>query len=252
MLTTPVPSPVTLESLPWDSHHFGFPVARMMGLKLGELELREGLCSARRMKVKLVYWAADPGGNVPQPILDEFGGLFVDRKATFQKTLPALGPESDALQSWRITEHPRTDPAVELVRLAVTAGSCSRFRLDPRIPRESFKRLYELWIVRSVLGELADMVFVAARGRSTSEPAGLITVRLTGGQGSIGLIAVDELARGQGIGTRLIQAAHRWLLARGVKRVTVVTQLDNQAACRFYEKCGYEQVELRHVYHFWI
>jgi len=252
MLTTPVHSPATLESLPWDSHHFGFPVARLKGLKLGELELRDGLRSAQRMKVKLVYWAADPGCGVPQRILSEFGGLFVDRKATFQKTLPALGHESDARQSWRITEHPRTEPAVELVRLAVTAGACSRFRLDPRIPRESFERLFELWIVRSVLGELADVVLVAGRDSSTSDPAGLITVRLTGGQGSVGLIAVHESARGQGIGTRLIQAAHRWLLGRGAGRVTVVTQLDNQAACRLYEKCGYEPAELQHIYHFWI
>jgi len=204
------------------------------------------------MRVTLVYWAADPACDVPQPILDEFGGRLVDRKATFQKTRLALGPERDALPSWRITEHPRTEPSVEVVRLAVTAGACSRFRLDPQIPRESFERLYERWIVRSILGELADVVLVAGHDNSASNPAGLITVCVTDGHGSIGLIAVDESARGQGIGTQLIQAAHRWLLGRGARRVTVVTQLDNQAACRLYEKCGFEQAELQHVYHFWI
>ena len=151
----------------------------------------------------------------------------------------------------RIAEHPKSEPSFDVVRLAVAAGAYSRFRLDPRVPEESFQRLYEIWIVRSVLGELADAVFVADRGTDLDDPVGLITVSLTGGQGSIGLIAVDESARGQGVGSQMIHAAHRWLLGRGARNVEVVTQLDNHKACRLYEKCGYTHAELQHVYHFW-
>ena len=101
------------------------------------------------------------------------------------------------------------------------------------------------------MGELADAVLVAGGGTHRDDPVGLITVSLAGEQGSIGLIAVDESARGRGIGSRMIHAAHRWLLGHGARNVEVVTQLDNHKACRLYEKCGYIHAELQHVYHFW-
>ncbi len=95
------------------------------------------------------------------------------------------------------------------------------------------------------------MVLIADRGTDLDDPVGLITLSLAGRQGSIGLIAVDEAARGGGTGSMLIRAAHRWLHSHGVRNVEVVTQLDNEVACRFYEKCGYAHTELQHVYHFW-
>ena len=103
-----------------------------------------------------------------------------------------------------------------------------------------------------MLGELADAVLVAGRGTDLDDPAGLITVSLAGGEGSIGLIAVDRIStwtRGRmkldpGCGTR-------WLLGRDARTVKVVTQLDNRKACSLYEKCGYAHAELLHVYHFW-
>jgi dTDP-4-amino-4,6-dideoxy-D-galactose acyltransferase len=241
----------TLEPLPWDSQHFGFHVARIKEPGLGEHELRQALFFARRTKNRLVYWAANPRIEVPQSILGEFHGLLVDRKVTFRKTLPTSEPDSDSWMSCRIAEHPKSEPSFDVVRLAVSAGAYSRFRLDPRVHEESFRRLYETWILRSVLGELADAVLVAGRGSNLDDPVGLITVSLIGEQGSIGLIAVDESARGQGVGSQMIHAAHRWLLGRGARNVEVVTQLDNHKACRLYEKCGYTHAELQHVYHFW-
>jgi dTDP-4-amino-4,6-dideoxy-D-galactose acyltransferase len=241
----------TLEPLPWDSRHFGFPVARINEPELGELELRQALVFARRTENRLVYWTADPTIEVPQSILGEFHGLLVDRKVTFRKTLSTSEPDSDSWTPCRITEHPKSEPSFGVVRLAVSAGAYSRFRLDPRVHEESFQRLYEIWIVRSVLGERADAVLVADRGTNLDDPVGLITVSSTGGQGSIGLIAVDESARGQDVGSQMIHAAHRWLLGRGARNVEVVTQLDNHKACRLYEKCSYTYAELQHVYHFW-
>lgn len=251
MPNTLIEAPDTLEHLAWDSRHFGVRVARINAPDLVESELRQALISSRRTNNKLVYWATDPNRNVSQSILREFQGRLVDQKVTFRRNVRSVEPEGESSMGWRISEHPRSNPSFRVVRLAVAAGACSRFRLDPRIPEQSFERLYEIWIVRSVLGELADAVLVAGRGTDLDDPAGLITVSLAGGEGSIGLIAVDESARGQGVGSSLIQAAHRWLLGRDARTVKVVTQLDNRKACSLYEKCGYAHAELLHVYHFW-
>jgi dTDP-4-amino-4,6-dideoxy-D-galactose acyltransferase len=240
-----------LHFLDWDSDHFGFRVARIDGTELGDLELADLLSCARRASAKLVYWAAEPGRVVPQHLLNEFGGLLVDRKVTFRIELSTGDCESEPLPSCPITEHPQSEPGPGVARLGLAAGVCSRFGLDPRIPRGAFERLYQSWILRSVAGELADVVLIAGDLAAGELPAGLVTVSVTGLQGSIGLIAVDPRARGRKIGTSLIHAAHRWLHGRGANRVAVVTQLENQPACRLYEKCGYRRAELHDRYHFW-
>ncbi len=251
MPSIPIKAQDTLEQLPWDSKHFGFQVALIKGAALGDFELQQALLRARQTNTRLVYWSTDPRREVPQSILEEFHGCLVNRKVTFRKTLNPTIPDGESAMSWRIAECPRSEPGFDLVRLAVAAGAYSRFRLDPRISRASFQRLYEAWIVRSLLGELAEVVLVADRGISADDPVGLVTVSLTGGQGSMGLIAVDGSSRGQGVGTQMIHEAHRWLRGRGARNVKVVTQLDNRRACRLYERNGYTHADLTHVYHFW-
>jgi ribosomal protein S18 acetylase RimI-like enzyme len=44
--------------------------------------------------------------------------------------------------------------------------------------------------------------------------------------------------RGQGVGSRLFQAAEAWAVARGCRHLKVETQNVNVAACRFYARQG--------------
>ena len=199
----------------------------------------------------LVYWAAEPGRMIPQSLLDEFGGLLVDRKATFQANLRPLGTEIRALASCRITEHPRSEPSPGVVRLAVAAGGYSRFRLDRRITDHAFQTMYEVWITRSTSGELADSVLVANPPDDAGDPLGLITLSVGGRVGTIGLVAVATEARGQGIGSALIDAAHRSMAQRGASTSIVVTQLENKPACRLYKSFGYRLGKISSFYHFW-
>jgi ribosomal protein S18 acetylase RimI-like enzyme len=74
---------------------------------------------------------------------------------------------------------------------------------------------------------------------------------VTQGIGNIGLVAVAETHRGRGIGGRLIDAAHCWMVARQAAKTTVVTQGVNAPACRLYERVGYSIEQVEHYYHFW-
>jgi dTDP-4-amino-4,6-dideoxy-D-galactose acyltransferase len=240
-----------LEHLPWDSRHFGFAVARVAAPALDDPALRAVLDDARRNGVRLVYWAAAAGRVVPEALLHEFGGLLADRKATFQADL-STAPRADGSPQpggFRVTEYAEAAVSGRLLRLAVAAGEHSRFRTDPRIPRDKFEGLYESWIRQSVARQLADAVLVA-EGEEPG-PAGLVTVAAAGASASIGLIAVEGGARGRGLGALLMHAAHRWMAARGAVRASVVTQLENRAACRLYERCGYVLDGVRNYYHFW-
>ena len=236
--------------LAWDTNHFGFSVGRIAA-EASDGELQAALDEARTQGYRLIYWATSPDRSAPQSLLAQFDGRLVDRKVTFARPLTGVhpAPPSNDLVIAPV-EGTQCPPA--LIALAVAAGAYSRFAVDPRIPRDKFERLYGIWIERSVRGEIADAVLVARdSAEASNDLAGVITVKVTHGVGNIGLVAVSESHRGRGIGSHLIQAAHRWMIERGANRSTVVTQGDNAPACRLYERAGYSIEQSEHFYHFW-
>ncbi len=62
----------------------------------------------------------------------------------------------------------------------------------------------------------------------------------------IGELVVAEHAEGRGVGRQLVEAAERWAVRRGHRRITLETGVANHAARSFYARLGYaeEQVQL--------
>lgn len=135
----------------------------------------------------------------------------------------------------------------DLLELAIRSGSYSRFKRDERLAGK-FEEMYRLWITKSVKRMLADEVFVIC---DADQIAGMVTVKIENAVGRIGLIAVDLAHQGQRIGRKLLAKADQWYAANNLTRAEVVTQLANQAACRFYEKNGYHLHSVVYVYHVW-
>jgi dTDP-4-amino-4,6-dideoxy-D-galactose acyltransferase len=239
-----------LERLDWDSKHFGFPVARIAAA-IDDDRLEQALSTARREGVRLVYWSTSADRAAPAAVLSAFNGLLADRKATFARALGSINEETSAERGLHVAAYGAGQASPDLVALAIAAGVHSRFAVDSRIERAKFESLYRVWIERSVRREIAGDVLIAHDGRANQPLAGMITVKVTGDVGNIGLVAVAEAYRGQGVGSRLIEAAHRWMNDRRAAKSTVVTQLANSAACRLYERAGYDIEQVENVYHFW-
>ncbi len=241
-----------LEKLEWDSEHFGFPVACLTASDLDEAGVARSLEAAIDAGFRLIYWTTGADRMLPEPLLATYGGLLADRRAVFELSdLSMIRQVSSerSVSGWRIVEHERGPASPRLVELAISAGEDSRFNRDKRIPRDLFEGLYEIWIQRSTRGELADAVLVAETAEG--KPIGLITIAMPDGSGKLGLLAVAEEARGRGVGSRLMESAHRWMATRYVPRAWLITQLRNQAACRLFSRMGYKLAELANVYHFW-
>lgn len=238
--------------LPWDSQHFGFAVATIRDANLDDASLEAALLVAKQSGIHLAYWATDPQRQVATPVLRTYSGRMVDQKATFLADLTPTLPDSLETQAerFRILEYPKAPASEQLVSLAITAGRHSRFNVDPRIPKEKSETLYETWIRRSTLGEMADVVLTATD--PGGETVGMITVSKADAVASLGLVAVLDGFQRQGIGYSLVSAAHQWMIACGAKQARVVTQLDNTAACRLYKRSGYRLQNLQRYYHFWI
>jgi ribosomal protein S18 acetylase RimI-like enzyme len=242
-----------LHMLPWDSNHWGVTVAHLPGPMLTAEELAVTLHQAREDGVRLVYWMAAPNHPVPARILREFDGQLVDHRLLFGAHLErAAKPDGSSVteDDCRIVPARGAAPSRALLDLAIAAGHCSRFQSDHRFPRSQVRRLYELWMEGSLQGRLADQVLMA---RSPADvPLGMVTIALHEGRGQIGLIAVAEQARGQGIGAALLRSAANWLLQQQALQVTVVTQQVNHHARRLYQRAGYSLWEKHDVYHFWL
>ncbi|MCK6488896.1 MAG: GNAT family N-acetyltransferase [Planctomycetes bacterium] len=234
-----------LEPLPWDSSHFGFGVARCTYARPRSGQLAELRTRMRAASLRLCYLFAEAAEG-PDSDLDPQAPL-VDLKTTFVRALTGLGPAAaePALRPLRGTA---LTPA--LLALTIASGWSSRFRRDPCLPAAKADALYEIWIRRSLAGEIADQVF-AWCDNGSDQPLGFVTIALREDMGSIGLIAVAPAARGRGIGASLVDAALRHASAKGAQRLEVVTQGANQEACRLYQRCGFTLAQRSRVFHVW-
>ena len=115
-----------------------------------------------------------------------------------------------------------------------------RYHADPWISSEQAYGLYRKWGENAALGRVGDVTLVVDGENGLS---GFVLCSLHGGApapvGSIDLLAVDEAARGTGVGSRLVEAAILWFFAQGCELATVGTQTSNVAASRFYQASGF-------------
>lgn len=228
-----------VQRLPWDSDFFNLAVG-CLDISAGGA-VAEASRAVKSCDLDVVYLRVE---NPTKDQLEELSVLapLVDHKIVYEKKVP-VDPVvvRDELLPY---EGVATDALVEL---AWVSGRYSRFRLDPRF-RSHYQRLYRTWLVRSMEADLADIVFVQYVG---DVQAGFVTVVANDCVSQIGLIAVAEAYRGQGIGNNLLQNVDAWCQQSGTKLVRVVTQKQNSAAGRLYENHGYQIAKTFSVYHYW-
>lgn len=227
-----------IEALPWDTGFFGITTG---AVRSGTFDAKA--FEAERDAFELVY-IFEHAGDDRNRIIETYCGTPADTRITYKKILQA-DPEWPA----GIVSFAGSVPDEQLLSMAIQSGIYSRFHTDKRFPADAFVRLYTTWIERSADRSLACEVLVF---REQDAPAqGFITLEVKDGEIRIGLVAVDEAARGKGIGTKLVRAAEAYARQRNFLYLKVATQAANREACRLYEKCGFAVDESLHIYHYW-
>lgn len=231
--------------LDWDSSFFGFPVAQITEENLSEKEFKNIMDKIKTEGVKLIYWSFPEDNKEAEKLATKYKGELVDNKVTFIQSLENFQP----IKEGAISEYQKDTPEEKLINIAIQSGIYSRFNKDKKIGKAKFEALYKLWITNSVNKKNADIVLVSTHD---NEISGFVTVKKNGNNSIIGLIAVDTEHRGKKIGTSLINTALTWAKEQGCKTAQVGTQKENIAACRLYEKCGYQIKSIEKFYHFWL
>lgn len=229
--------------LEWDSEFFDFLVAKVdVQGEIPDASVLRNKIAASGCRLCYVF-THDAAGDA---IAAAMGAKLVDRRTLLRRALPSNGrsetvaTDSDAAVSGDL---PR------LRALALQSAQFSRFRTDPAMPADAWVRLYERWADNSLAGTMADAVLVA---RIDGNVVGMLTVGCRDGAGTIGLFAIDEAARGRGLGTALLERGSTWFAEHRCESVSVVTQGDNLAAQRVYKRAGYEVADVTGVHHLWL
>ena len=169
---------------------------------------------------------------------------YVDERITYSRPINV----AQYLEDERM-KRARPNDYELLHSLALKASHESRFRKDVKIPSEKVDELYSVWLKKSLSKELADDVYYLSE---KDRKLGFLTFKYEGAKARVGLIAVDENCRGQGLGRDLIKKVLNECSKRGMKELELSTQASNVGACKFYEALGFEIKKRTYVYHLWL
>ena len=137
----------------WDTDCFGFGVARIIKTTMDETELSETLRILREKNYRMVDWLIPAELQQISSMAKSYGGCLADEKITYVKRRTGLLRQQDTSV---YTSEPYTYTEVDptLIKLALEISEYSRFRFDPRFPKELCDKLYTCWIMNSVSGEM--------------------------------------------------------------------------------------------------
>jgi dTDP-4-amino-4,6-dideoxy-D-galactose acyltransferase len=226
----PEAEPAAAALLDWDSEFWGAPIGRVEGGVLDEERLRAVDKWAAANDVACVYFLAESSDAPSAHVAEDGGFRLMDLRVELRR--PAAGDETTG----ELRPASPADPDA-LRAIARASHGVTRFYADPNFPDDRCDDLYDTWISRSLEGWADEVLVAEVDGR----PVGYVSCHLdrAAGAGSIGLIAVDEVARGGGVGLTLSRGAVAWCRERGAQKMSVVTQGRNAAALRTFQRAGF-------------
>lgn len=223
-----------LKKLEWDSNFFNLNVGELIGYDKSK--------SISMESFDLIYLIQKQDDPIS---LKGFKQTYVDHKLTFKKEIRKH--TANAI-STKYFSSPTESEFQELCSLAFLSGQYSRFKCDPKFDQSYFEKLYTQWVKNSICdGHSKGLFYIKVDGFV----AGFVTYTINLLEASIGLIAVDPVCQGCGIGGQLIDQLSSFLNENGVSKIFVATQIQNQKAISFYKKMGFELSHHTITKHLW-
>ncbi|AZQ59693.1 GNAT family N-acetyltransferase [Maribacter sp. MJ134] len=230
---------VEIKKLPWDSLFFGYSIGKVFLDDFDEHLLAKVKVDSERFKLSYVF---------SNEKIDYKGFKHVDTKIIFKKEnfqIPFEVSKSLSITSFDKDVH----DSVELKNLALQSGKHSRFYVDEGFKNDEYDKLYSEWLSKSLKKKLAFQTLVALEEKKI---IGFVTIaKVNDETAEIGLLAVDAMTRGKGVGSQLINKATQLILELGYNSFLVATQEINIPAVKLYKKAGFKELSLQYIYHIW-
>jgi len=242
------------EILPWDSHFFGYTVARidqillppMMPIETLKSALREYGAWAQGSNVRYLFARVDSAEVAAIQSLCLAGYTLIETRHTYYCPLADYAHERYAVRTATPEDLPRLQ---ETARVMV--NPYDRFHADPFIDPRAADTLMEQWVKASIVEGFADHVLVP----DVAQPQALATVRTFRKQWESWGRKMGQLTFGavqpsfKGWYSKLISEANYWLRdTAGADMCLFTTQAANQAAIRSVEKLGFRFGKSEHIF----
>jgi GNAT superfamily N-acetyltransferase len=236
------------ELLEWDSEHFGFGIARVVGSELDEATARlaDEWCAQR--DVRCLYFLADADDAESARVAAESGFRAVDVRVSSRRSLseepPPVGPDGLEMGEAREAE---LDSLRSIA--AVTHRGGGRFYFDGGFPPERCDALYGAWVDRGFRDP--DRMLLAARVDGEPVAYQVVGPVEEGGGRRLELLAVDPGRHGAGIGVGTLSGAIRLLRIAGVPETWTILSARNVATVRLHTRLGFLSEKVGVWHHKW-
>lgn len=230
-----------IKLLTWDSQFFGRKVGRLEVRTNKELDA--SLKFAGESRYELLYVFSPTA--IAQHLIRKYFFRDVGGHIQYTKDLSSNKLISN-MPVPEICEYRQDTFTPELLELFCLSGHQSRFKIDASLPKNSFEKLYEIWLKKTINDWPRTEIYLY---HADDKFAGLITVRWQVFKCIIGHLAVAPSHQGRSIATKLINYVQNISVARNVKSIEVKTQLSNLNARDFYLKNSFAEQGRSFLYH---
>ncbi len=236
---------VSFEFLAWDTDWFNRRIGRMIACDLCEETVQAADRWAAANNLQCLYALID--NRDPEALVygQKNGFRWMDTQLTFELSIAYDLQDKPELEIHKPTQN----EWLEVVQLASSLFTTTRFSKDLNFQRERVHALYVRWLERDRLA-IPGVWVVSCSGQVAGFISGSVGDSMPG-EVNIGLIGVAPLFQGQGVGAGLIKGLFVECHSNNLHHVRVVTQDKNENAKKLYYSAGFELVKECRWLHKW-
>lgn len=242
-MTSPTERDPICTYLEWDSNFFEKRIARLNRSRLDDATAAESQAWCNQNRIDCLYFLADADHPETPRLAANHDFLLVDIRMTLERGVSEVAANAQPAEI-RLA---REDDLSILRAIAASGHRDTRFYFDRHFDRTKCDLLYETWIENSFRGFALAVLVAEVGGKATA----YLTCHLKEKHSQIGLVAVGNSHRGQGLGGKLVQGFLSWSRDHSAIRAAVVTQGRNLPAQRLYQRNGFVTASLQLWYHRW-
>lgn len=227
--------------LDWDTNYFGVKAAKVILNKQFETVNFEKLVS-KCNEFDFITIVNGENNSINNYLIGKYtSGFLVDVNVQFLKTVKSNRIPS----SCRIFNN--FEYNLKILEIANSEFTFSRFYNDPNLNEKLSKEIYLNWVKNSFNKE--NKFFIVAQEKDIVQ--GFLLFSFIDELITIELISLSKSSQGMGIGTELLDCLEAFAISRGLKKIVVGTQIDNEQAVNFYMRKGFNFNSKSSIYHYW-
>ena len=234
--------------LKWDSSFWGYPVTLITSRKLTENIIFRINKFVKKNDIRLIQYLCNCHDRNSVNLAEKNNFQFKDIRLTFEKELNSMKEARINLD--KNLKVAKDKDIKQIYKISDTIYKDSRYYFDQNFDEKKVQEFYNLWLFKAVRSLFDNLCLIYCRN---NKAVSYCTLRYINNQEAvIGLFGVSKTLIGKGVGKCLISKVFSYLITRGYKKVTVVTQGRNLYAQRFYQKAGFITKNTELWYHKWI